>query len=109
MGRAFRNVVVLAFCCGGCNTQPSWEITITGDVRFDGSYTVVRTEGEKHTVQWENTLPPLSIPERGTEVSVSLRKKSGPGLLTVELLKDGKSVARQSTTRNFGPLEVESR
>lgn len=109
MGPALRNLLVLALCCGCAKTPSStFEITITGDSRFDGQYTVTR-EGVTSTVHWEDTLPPLSIPERGSAVSVSVRKKQAPGVLRVEIVRDGKVVASQATTRNHGPLDLESR
>lgn len=98
----------MGWACNRYKPLHEYEITITGDVPFSGSYRVWH-QSEVATQHFEDERPPLSFPESGDKIEVSLRKKSGPGWLKVEIREDGKPAFEQKTSRPFGALEVQTR
>jgi hypothetical protein len=97
----------------GCTSLGSpvtsrFDIRITGDTPFDGKYVLYRGQ-QVESYEFQSELPPLTLRREATRVVVEIRKQRGPGLLAVEIFKDGKRVLQQSTTRDFGPVELDSR
>lgn len=95
-----RKTLALLLLLAGCASNSSFTINVTGSGPFSGSIMVVR-DGKSEQRSVEGTAP-TSYSENGSIVSVSFQKKGAAGTLGVDISKDGKSVASQTTTAEYG-------
>jgi hypothetical protein len=93
-------LLLLLLLTAGCAGNSSFTISVTGSGPFSGAIMVVR-DGKSEQRSVEGTAP-TSYSEQGTLVSVSFQKKEASGTLGVDISKDGKTVASQSTTAEYG-------
>ncbi|MBX3171104.1 MAG: hypothetical protein KF760_27095 [Candidatus Eremiobacteraeota bacterium] len=95
-----KKILAILVLLAGCAGNSSFTINVTGSGPFSGSIMVIR-DGKSEQRSVEGTAP-TSYSESGTLVSVSFQKKQAAGTLGVDISKDGKSVASQTTTAEYG-------
>jgi len=95
-----RKILPILLLLAGCASNSSFTISVTGSGPFSGSIMVIR-DGKSEQRSVEGTAP-TSYSETGSLVSVSFQKKGTTGTLGVDITKDGKPAASQSTTAEYG-------
>ncbi len=94
-------------CTPGVGSSHNYVVKVDYNNSFSGSIMVVKDgKSEQRSVE---SSGPTHYDEQGQMVSVSFQKKSGFGTMTVEILRDGQSVAKNSTSAEYGVVTVAGR
>ena len=93
----------------GCSltSESDFQIKISGTdgLKFSGNYYVVAIDGKSVSKSVDGSLP-AEFTTKGSIVSCMFQKGGESGYLKVEILKDGKVVASESTTASYGVVAI---
>jgi hypothetical protein len=98
------------FACSGCSTgtvEPNFTIKVSGTngLEFSGHYVTV-TGGRISTWKLVEGKAPDQYAVSGSTVSCTIRKKAEKGILSVQIIKDGKIVSSSETAIAYGSVNL---
>jgi hypothetical protein len=105
-------LLVSIFMCSGCpagSAEPKFTIKVSGTsgLEFSGHYMTV-TAGRISTSKIVEGKVPDQFFVSGNIVSCTVQKKTERGILSIQIIKDGKVVSASETTVAYGAVSAET-
>ena len=110
MNKLIMLLLVGLFACSGCSTgsvESNYTIKVSGTsgLEFSGHYMTL-TSGRISTWELVGGKVPGQYSVSGNIVSCTFRKKTESGILSVQIVKDGKVVSVSETAVSYGSVNL---